>query len=140
MRTALLALATWVASASSAGAQQQRDVVILADVSARSLRFASQPRISVCLRGALDSVRVLDRRNLPETIVAGTTYRDVYVAVAIFGRVEADRIIASLTGDARATPDSAATTRAQRDTVSRQAPADTTRPRSTQPETPRCAQ
>ena len=66
------------------------DVVLLASVSAREVRFQSQPEISVRLCGGFDSVRVVERRNLPERIVPGVTYRDVYIAVEILGHVYAD--------------------------------------------------
>jgi hypothetical protein len=60
--------------------------------------FAKQPEIRVRLCGGLDSLHVVERRNLPNPVVAGRTYRDVYVAVEIFGRLNADCITAALTG------------------------------------------
>jgi hypothetical protein len=66
------------------------DVVIFAEASAREIRFASQPQLRVRLCGGLDSIHVIDRTNLPSPVVAGTTYRDVHVAVEIFGRLNAD--------------------------------------------------
>jgi hypothetical protein len=83
------------------------DVVIFAAAQVGEIRFASQPDIRVRLCGGLDSVHVLERRNLPSPVVAGTTYRDVYVAVQIFGRLTADCIARTLTG-----------TRARADSVS----------------------
>lgn len=65
------------------------DIAIIASASAREIRFARTPEIRVRLCGGLDSVRVIERRNLPERIVAGQTYRDVYIAVEILGRVDA---------------------------------------------------
>ena len=50
----------------------------------------------------MDSVRVVERRNLPDAVVPGTTYRDVYIAVEIVGRLNADCIARSITGDHRA--------------------------------------
>jgi hypothetical protein len=75
-------------------------VVILAEAQAAEVTFAKQPQLSVRLCGGLDSVHVLERRNLPTPVVVGRTYRDVYVAVEIFGRVNADCITAAL----RSTP------------------------------------
>src|SRR5262249_50303602 len=72
------------------------DVVIFAAAQVGEIRFASQPSIHVRLCGGLDSVHVLERRNLPDPVVAGTTYRDVYVAVQIFGRLTADCIAREL--------------------------------------------
>jgi hypothetical protein len=75
------------------------DVILLASVSAREVRFQSQPRISVRLCGGFDSVRVVERRNLPERVVPGVTYRDVYVAVEILGHIYADCLRERLAGD-----------------------------------------
>jgi hypothetical protein len=44
----------------------------------------------------MDSVHVVERRNLPDPVVVGHTYRNVYVAVEIFGRVNADCIVETL--------------------------------------------
>jgi hypothetical protein len=71
-------------------------VRIFAEASAREVRFTSQPQLHVRLAGGLDSVHVLERRNLPSPVVTGTTYKDVYVAVEIFGRVNADCIARQL--------------------------------------------
>ncbi len=73
-------------------------VVIFAEASAREVRFAKQPQLHVRISGGLDSVHVLERRNLPSPVVAGTTYRDVYIAVEIFGRVNSECIANTLTG------------------------------------------
>jgi len=77
------------------------DVRILASVSIAELRFDAEPRASVRTTGCggLDPVRVIERRNLPERVEPGVTYRDVYVAVEIVGRVES-ACIAALAGDA----------------------------------------
>jgi hypothetical protein len=45
----------------------------------------------------MDSLHVVERRNLPDPVVVGHTYRDVYVAVEIFGRLDAGCISATLT-------------------------------------------
>ena len=75
-------------------------VMLFAAASAREVTFAKQPEIRVRLCGGLDSVRVVERRNLPSPVVTGHTYRDVYVAVEIFGRINADCIVAALTSSA----------------------------------------
>lgn len=76
-------------------------IAIFAAARISELRFDKDPRVSVRLLGALgDSVRVLERRNLPDRIVPGTTYRDVYVAVEILGHVNAECLSALITGAA----------------------------------------
>jgi hypothetical protein len=66
-------------------------LILCAGVGAREVHFAKQPDIDVRLSGALgDSVRVLERRNLPKPVVAGTTYRDIYIAVEIVGHLTDD--------------------------------------------------
>ena len=90
-------------TSSSAQTQRGPSLVILASATAREIRFATQPRIVVRLcGGVLDSVKVVERRNLPDPVVPGTTYRDVYVAVEILGHLNADCIARSITGDRRA--------------------------------------
>ena len=37
-----------------------------------------------------DTLRVIQRDNLPSPVVAGTTYRNVYVAVELIGRMNAE--------------------------------------------------
>jgi hypothetical protein len=76
--------------------------VLLASASAREVRFASQPRIVVRLCGAVtDSVRVIERRNLPDPVQPGRTYNNVYVAVEIVGRLNAECISSRITGTQR---------------------------------------
>ena len=82
--------------------RQQVAVVIFAAATAGEVSFKTQPQLHVRLSGGLDSVHVLDRRNLPSPVVAGTTYRDVYIAVELFGRINADCIARTLTGQAAA--------------------------------------
>lgn len=76
-------------------------LILFASASAREVTFAKQPEVRVRLCGGLDSVHVVERRNLPNPVVAGRTYRDVYVAVEIFGRLNADCIVAALTSAPR---------------------------------------
>jgi hypothetical protein len=87
------------AQARDSAATPRVSVVLFAEASAREVTFATQPQLHVRLLGALDSVHVLERRNLPSPIVAGRTYKDVYVAVEIFGRVNADCITKNITGN-----------------------------------------
>jgi hypothetical protein len=83
---------------------------ILASVTADEVRFVGSPKICVRLTGdaQLDSVRVLARRNLASPVVSNTTYRNVYVAVEILGRLNAECIASRITGTAA---DSTATAR-----------------------------
>jgi hypothetical protein len=81
-------------------------IVIYAAASAREVRFAAQPQITVRLCGALtDSVRVIERRNLPDPVQPGTTYRDVYIAVEIIGRLNAECLARRITGQPTAQND-----------------------------------
>jgi hypothetical protein len=76
-------------------------IVLRASASAREVRFAAQPRIQVRLcGGVLDSVRVLERRNLPDPVQTGVTYRDVFVAVEILGHLNAQCLADRITGGA----------------------------------------
>lgn len=84
---------------SATQAPSKLSVVIFAEASAKEVRFEKQPELHVRLMGGLDSIHVLERRNLPSPVVAGTTYRDVYVAVQIFGRLNAECISNTLTGN-----------------------------------------
>jgi hypothetical protein len=81
-------------SARSAPSGRRPSIVLLASASSREVRFASQPRIHVRLCGGImDSVRVLERRNLPDPVRPGATYRDVYVAVEILGHLNTECIL-----------------------------------------------
>lgn len=80
------------------------DIILRASVSARELTFRTQPQVSIRLcGGTLDSIRVVERRNLPTPVVAGTTYHDVYVAIEILGHLTGSCIANGLTGG-RAAP------------------------------------
>lgn len=68
------------------------DIVLLASVAARTVEFRTQPQVRVRLcwgDGRGDSLRVVERRNLPTPVAAGTVYRDVYVAVQLLGHLNA---------------------------------------------------
>ena len=58
------------------------------------------PKVCVQLTGdaQLDSAHVIARRNLSSPVVSGTTYRNVYVAVEVVGRLNADCIASRITG------------------------------------------
>jgi hypothetical protein len=74
-------------------------VVIRASVTASEVTFRTQPDASARVTGCTGpAVRVLERRNLPERVQPGVTYRDVHIAVEIVGRVEA-ACLAALAGD-----------------------------------------
>jgi len=79
------------------------DVMIIASVSMDELRFNSEPkaRLRVLGCGEREGLRVLERRNLPERVQPGVTYRDVYVSVQIMGALNA-ACIAALAGDTTA--------------------------------------
>jgi hypothetical protein len=86
----------------SAVASQAPAIILRASASAREVRFASQPRIQVRLcGGVLDSVRVLERRNLPDPVQPGITYRNVFIAVEILGHLNAECLASRITGAAQ---------------------------------------
>jgi hypothetical protein len=66
------------------------DVLLLVGIHADEVRFASQPHVRIRLCWGGDTVRVVQRDNLPSPIVPGTTYRNVYVAVELLGRINAE--------------------------------------------------
>lgn len=106
-RTAALAPTDSGASAARRPTTPSRDtghvaLRILASATAADVRFVGSPRVCVLLTGdvKLDSVHVLGRRNIASPVVSGTSYRDVYVAVEILGRLNAECISARITGQA----------------------------------------
>jgi hypothetical protein len=68
----------------------QADVILLVGIHADEVRFASQPHVRARLCWGGDTVRVVQRDNLPSPIVPGTIYRNVYIAVELVGRVNAE--------------------------------------------------
>lgn len=74
------------------------DIVLLASVHADQVRFASKPDIRVRLCWGGDSLRVVERTNLPSPVVAGTTYRDVFINLEILGHVNAACLASKITG------------------------------------------
>ena len=84
-------------NADSARAQGRRpDLLIVASVSAREVRFETQPEARVRLTGcaALDTVIVTERTNLPDPVQPGVTYRDVRVGIEIRGWLNVECIAA----------------------------------------------
>ena len=68
----------------------EADVLLLVGVHADQVTFASTPHIRVRLCWGGDTLRVVQRDNLPSPVVPGTTYRNVYVAVELLGRINAE--------------------------------------------------
>ena len=66
------------------------DIMLLVGVHADEVRFGAQPHVRVRLCWGGDTLRVVQRDNLPSPIVPGTTYRNVYIAVELIGRVNAE--------------------------------------------------
>ena len=100
-------------AAVSIGAPQSGapDILLEAAVQANEVRFASQPQVRVRLCWGGDTLRVVQRTNIPSPVVAGTTYRNVFVAVELLGNLNAacltERIAAGRAPAARAGMDSA---------------------------------
>jgi hypothetical protein len=63
---------------------------LIVGVHADEVRFAKQPNVRVRLCWGGDTLRVIQRQNLPSPVVAGTTYRNVYVAVELIGRLNGE--------------------------------------------------
>lgn len=100
------------ATASVGGARTgPADIFLHASAQANEVRFASQPQVRVRLCWAGDTLTVVARENIPSPVVAGTTYRNVYLAVELLGRLNAvclsDRIARRTGAAANARPDSA---------------------------------
>ena len=83
------------------------DVMLLVGIHADEVRFASQPHLRVRLCWGGDTVRVVQRDNLPSPIVPGTTYRNVYIAVELLGRINAECLADKIGVGNRAPPTSA---------------------------------
>ena len=62
-------------------------VHLIVGVHADQVTFAKQPQVRVRLCWGGDTLKVVQRTNLPSPVVAGTTYRNVYVAVELIGRL-----------------------------------------------------
>jgi hypothetical protein len=90
-------------AAGTTGDAAGADVVIRASVQIDELRFNAQPNARLAVPGCApgEGLRVVERRNLPSQVQPGVTYRDVYVAVEIVGRLNA-ACIAALAGDSTA--------------------------------------
>lgn len=66
------------------------DIILRVGIHADEVRFAKQPNVRVRLCWGGDTLRVVQRDNLPSPVVAGTTYRNVYVAVELVGRLNGE--------------------------------------------------
>jgi hypothetical protein len=112
------------ATVDSAG--RRPDIVIRASASAEEVRFSGEPKIDVRLTGCsvLDSVRVLERRNLPRPVQPNVTYRDVHIAVEILGHLDVQCLLPTLAGAAAG----ADSLRGRLPTLCRGAPADSAAP------------
>lgn len=98
------------ASATGDTTHSMPDLLIRASVEIGEIRFHSEPRVDVQLTGcsALDGVRVLERRNLPEPVEPGVVYRDVRVGVEIRGFFEVRCLLPALSLAAGAGADTSA--------------------------------
>lgn len=74
----------------------QVDVLIRASAHIDRLTFTSPPDARVTVDGCDegDRWRVVERRNLPDPVVVGETYRDVYVAAEFRARVDVRCLLA----------------------------------------------
>lgn len=73
------------------------DILFLATVQADQIRFATKPDIRVRLCGGGDSLRVIERTNLPSPVVPGTTYRNIFINLEILGRMNASCLASKIT-------------------------------------------
>src|ERR671928_4165 len=77
---------------------------LLVGVHADQLTFAKQPNVRVRLCWGGDTLRVVQRTNLPSPVVAGTTYRNVYVAGELIGGLKAECLSNAIGVGAQQTP------------------------------------
>ena len=85
-------------------------VYLFVGVHADEVRFAKQPNVRVRLCWGGDTLRVVQRQNLPSPVVAGTTYRNVYVAVELIGRLNGECLSNAIgVGNQQTTPRTAVT-------------------------------
>lgn len=118
LATALVVVLPASVSAQGRDSASGPAIVIQTEVSAREVRFTKQPTIKVTLaNGTVDSVRVIERHNLPDPVQPGVTYKDVTIAVEIIGRLNAECLSAQIT---RQTPPAHCT--AQRPDTTRRSP------------------
>jgi hypothetical protein len=68
------------------------DVEFAATVASRRLRFGRRPRVDVRVTGSpgVESVVGTERRNLPDEVEPGVTYRDSWVRLRVAGRLPDD--------------------------------------------------
>ena len=92
-------------TASAGGARTGApDIILLASIQADEIRFATQPRVRVRFCWAGDTLTVVRRDNLPRPVVAGTTYRNVFVAVELLGRLNAECLMDRISTRTAANP------------------------------------
>lgn len=84
------------------------NVYLFVGVHADEVRFAKQPNVRVRLCWGGDTLRVVQRTNLPSPVVAGTTYRNVYVAVELIGRLNGECLANAIGVGPQQTPRAAA--------------------------------
>lgn len=93
----------------SAGTRGPADVIFLLGFSADELRFNSQPDARIRFCWGSDTLHIIERRNLPSPVLAGTTYRNVYIAAELRAYLNAECLAQRLgvaDSTVRATPDS----------------------------------
>ena len=66
------------------------DIILWVGIHADQVRFAKQPNVRVRLCWGGDTLRIVQRENIQSPVVAGTTYRNVFVAVELIGRINAE--------------------------------------------------
>jgi hypothetical protein len=93
-------------AAGAAAAAGRPDVVLIVAFSADELRFNSPPDARIRFCWGSDSLHVIERRNLPSPVVAGTTYRNVFIAAELRAYLNAECLSERL-GVSDSTPSSA---------------------------------
>ena len=83
---------------SAAASRMRPDVTILASATAQSVTFNGQPVVNVQFRGCgmRDTVRILERTNLPKPVVSGTTYTNVKIDVELYAYLDVNCILSQL--------------------------------------------
>jgi hypothetical protein len=87
--------------------QGKPDVVLLVAFSADEIRFNSAPSAAIRLCWGGDSLHVLERRNLPSPVMAGTTYRNVYIAAELRAYLNPECLSRAFGGSAPASSNTA---------------------------------
>ena len=68
---------------------EQPDIEVVATVKSKRLRFGAPPEAEVTVHGSpgVESSVGTERRNLPDEVEPGVTYRDSWVRLRIAGRL-----------------------------------------------------